>query len=84
MPYKKKRTGEFSKRAQLEIFPSTFFKFRTFGKLHPPKPVVLQIFTKNKLFNFSKRPLRVSTTCNKWLKEALVITLALFYCFIEG
>ena len=41
--------------------------------LHSPKQhVILNVFTENKLFYFSKRALHVGTACNKWLKEALL------------
>ena len=63
MQYNKKRTRKFSKRAQLWISHSKFYKFRAFRMLHLPKwHVVLKVFPENKLFNL--------TACNKWLKEA--------------
>ena len=46
-----------------DFFLSKFSKFRAFGMLHPPKwPVVLKVFTENKLMYFSKRALRAGNT----------------------
>ena len=67
--YNLKRAKRSSKRAQLWIFATHFFKFRAFVTLHPPKQhVFLEFSVENKAFYFTKRALCADTARNKWLK----------------
>ena len=55
--------------AELWIFTTHFFKFRTFIMLHPSKHhVFLEFLVENKEFNSTKRALCAYTAHNKWLK----------------
>ena len=50
-------------------FYHSFFRFREFTMLHPPKQhVFLDFLVENKAFYSIERALRAGTACNKWLK----------------
>ena len=69
MRYNPKRAKKSSKRAQLWIFTTHFFKFRAFIMLQPPKQhVFLEFLVENKVFYSTKRALRADTARNKWPK----------------
>ena len=58
-----------SKRTQLWIFATDFFKIRASISLHPPKQhVFLEFLIENKEFYSTKRALRGDTARNMWLK----------------
>ena len=64
-----KRAKKSSKRAQLLIFTTHFFKFRAFITLHPPKQhVFLEVLVENKAFYSTKKTPGADTVHNKWLK----------------
>ena len=62
MRYNSKKS---SKRAQLWIFSTHFFKFRAFITLHSPKQhVFLEFLVENKAFYSTKRALRIPHAIN--------------------
>ena len=67
--YNEKRAREFTKRAQLWIFTPHFNNFRAFKTLRSLfRHRFLEVLVDNKVFYFSKRPLRADIVRNKWLK----------------
>ena len=84
MRFNQKRARKSSKRAQLLIFTPHSSKFKAFRTLHPPKRhVFLEFLVKNKAYHFSKRARYAGTSCNKWLKKALVTFTNTKKCMID-